>query len=381
MALEIKKLGEVATLVTGGTPSRTHPEYFGGSIRWLVSGDIHSKEIFECKGRITEDAVRNSNARLLPLNSVMIALNGQGKTRGTVAILRTEATCNQSLVAISPKEGILLPEYLFHNLNGRYLEIRALTGQDKRQGLNMQIIRNIEIPLPSIEAQRKTIARIEKVFAKIEEITRLRVEAEAGTSALLHATLNETFSQIESKGWTEMRFSDVVKVESKRNLQSLPYVGMEDVESGTGRFLGSREIKTVKSATSYFHTEHVLYGKLRPYLNKVLVPDFEGHSTTEFLPLRPDASFLTREWLAYWLQSGDIVKKISATGAGTRMPRANMKEVAKFNIPLPSLAKQREIVKKLDVLSEKIYTLQALQSQQATNLKTLKQSILQEAFS
>ena len=109
---QTKKIGEVCRLMTGGTPSRTKPQYFGGDIKWLVSGDIHQGEIFDCEGRITEAGMKNSNAKPLPVNSVLIALNGQGKTRGTVALLRTPATCNQSLVSIYPNEpDKLLPEF------------------------------------------------------------------------------------------------------------------------------------------------------------------------------------------------------------------------------------------------------------------------------
>ena len=110
---QVRQIGDVCRLMTGGTPSRTKPEYFGGEIKWLVSGDIHQGEIVDCEGRITEAGMRSSNAKLLPVNSVMIALNGQGKTRGTVALLRTRATCNQSLVSIHPNEPEkLLPEFL-----------------------------------------------------------------------------------------------------------------------------------------------------------------------------------------------------------------------------------------------------------------------------
>ena len=101
----VKKIGDVCDLMTGGTPSKSKKGYFeGGDIRWLVSGDINKKIIKDCNGRITQLGLENSSAKYLPVNSVMIALNGQGKTRGTVALLKTKATCNQSLVSIHPKE-------------------------------------------------------------------------------------------------------------------------------------------------------------------------------------------------------------------------------------------------------------------------------------
>jgi len=166
----IKRIGEVCDLMTGGTPPRSKAEYFGGDIKWLVSGDIHQGEIFDCEGRITEAGMQASNAKQLPVNSVMIALNGQGKTRGTVALLRTQATCNQSLVSIHPKDpGELLPEFLYANLHGRYQEIRQMTGDsgNDRRGLNMGLIRQMEIPLAPVDEQQRIVGIFDNAFEGI----------------------------------------------------------------------------------------------------------------------------------------------------------------------------------------------------------------------
>lgn len=172
--VEMVKIGDVCKLMTGGTPTRTRKDFFlNGTVRWLVSGDIHKVEIFDCEGRITKEAMKSANTKILPLNSVMIALNGQGKTRGTVALLRTEATCNQSLVSISPinAQG-LIPEYLFYNLRMRYQELRRMTGDDgnDRRGLNMILIREIEIPLPSMSIQVEVVEKLKLADQSIQEL-------------------------------------------------------------------------------------------------------------------------------------------------------------------------------------------------------------------
>jgi len=165
---ESAKIGEVAKLMTGGTPLTSKKEYYGGDIKWLVSGDINQGEIFDCDGRITTLALKESNVKLLPINSVLIALNGQGKTRGTVAILRTEATCNQSLVSIIPEEEKILPEFLWYVLRGKYQEIRNINGDNQRGGLNMPIIRGIEIPLPPLAIQKQIVEKIEAERALVD---------------------------------------------------------------------------------------------------------------------------------------------------------------------------------------------------------------------
>jgi type I restriction enzyme M protein len=160
----LRTIGDACALMTGATPSSTVKEYYeNGTINWLVSGDIHKGEIYECAKKITQKGLENSNTRLLPINSVLIALNGQGKTRGTVALLRIEATCNQSIVAINPNDhNFLMPEFLYYQLKARYQEIRNITGDNQRSGLNMTIIRNIMIAIPTLSIQQEIVAQIEK---------------------------------------------------------------------------------------------------------------------------------------------------------------------------------------------------------------------------
>lgn len=130
----------------------------------------------------------------------------------------------------------------------------------------------------------------------------------------------------------------------------LRYIGLESIEAGTGLLAQGELSKTPDDpqANSFaFGPAHVLYGKLRPYLNKVLVPDFEGKCSTEIIPLLPTES-LDRRYLAYFLRSPATVARISAKVAGARMPRADMDFVLGMELALPPLAEQRRIV---DLLS------------------------------
>jgi type I restriction enzyme M protein len=165
------KMGEVCSFMTGGTPTSSIKEYYeNGTIPWLVSGDIHQGEIFNCDGQITELGMRNSNAKTLPKDSLLIALNGQGKTRGTVALLRMfNATCNQSIVSMNPlSTDQLLSDFLFHVLRAMYVDIRALTGDIQRSGLNIPILKTISIPLPPLAIQQQIVAELDGYRKVIE---------------------------------------------------------------------------------------------------------------------------------------------------------------------------------------------------------------------
>ena len=176
------EMGDVCEFMTGGTPTSSIKEYYeNGTIPWLVSGDIHKGEIFDCDGRITNKGLENSNAKYLPNNSVLIALNGQGKTRGTVALLRIEnATCNQSIVSINPIEkNNLLSEFLYIQMKSMYQKIRDITGDKQRSGLNIPIIKTLKIFLPPLGIQHKIVATVEseqKLVDGNKELIRIHEE-------------------------------------------------------------------------------------------------------------------------------------------------------------------------------------------------------------
>ena len=182
-------------------------------------------------------------------------------------------------------------------------------------------------------------------------------------------------------GWLQSRLGDVCRFDKNQGVHSdLPYVGLEHIEPDTAQFIGSLEPTNVKSSTFKFTSKHILYGRLRPYLNKVLTPDFDGHCSTEIFPIVP-APELMREYLRYWLQSTEIVTKINATCTGARMPRADMNEVLNFNIPLPSLPEQQRIVAILDEAFEAIAAARTNAEQNRQNARALFESYLQSAFS
>ena len=183
-------ISEVCDLQTGATPSRVEHSYFGGDIPWLVSGDINKGEINECDGRITQKGLENSNCKIISANSVLIALNGQGKTRATVALLRIPAALNQSLVAMIPYSGeLLLPEYIFWNLRGRYYAIRDITGQDQRRGLNMKLVGQLTLPIPPLAEQKRIVAKVDELMALCDRLEAQQKEREEKSSTLARASL------------------------------------------------------------------------------------------------------------------------------------------------------------------------------------------------
>ncbi len=149
-------LGSLCQVTAGGTPSTTKAEYWGGHIPWMNSGEINLKQIYDVAGRITKLGLDNSSTKLLPKNCVLIALAGQGSTRGKVAINRIELCTNQSIAAYIVSSNNLDFEFLYHNLASRYNELRLISsGNETRGGLNLTILRSVKIYLPPLPEQEK----------------------------------------------------------------------------------------------------------------------------------------------------------------------------------------------------------------------------------
>jgi type I restriction enzyme S subunit len=164
---EMKRIEEFADCTAGGTPSTKIPEYWGGSIRWMSSGELNLKQIYEAEGRITEAGLNNSSAQMIPEKCVLIGLAGQGKTRGTVAISFVDLCTNQSIAAILPNTGFS-PEYLYYNLDSRYDELRELSaGGGGRGGLNLRLIKGIPIPFPLLVEQTAIAAVLTDIDAEV----------------------------------------------------------------------------------------------------------------------------------------------------------------------------------------------------------------------
>ncbi|WP_434139289.1 restriction endonuclease subunit S [Photobacterium leiognathi] len=135
-------------------------------------------------------------------------------------------------------------------------------------------------------------------------------------------------------------------------------LNLDMVESGSGKVLNKIKapLNEAGSSTHWFDSRHVLYSKLRPYLNKVVLPDEQGLATTELVPMLPDPERLDRRYLVHYLRSKQFVSWISDQVAGAKMPRVSMKVFWDHEIPLPPLEEQKRIaaiLDKADVIRQK----------------------------
>jgi type I restriction enzyme S subunit len=157
---EVRKIGSFASVSSGGTPLRSVEEYWnGGTIPWVKTGEINYGVIAETEEKITEAGMRNSAARSYPKGTLLMAMYGQGITRGKVAILGIEATTNQACAAIIQKSDVSTG-FLFCYLAFAYERIRELGHGANQKNLSGELIADIEVPVPSDDTEQREIAAI-----------------------------------------------------------------------------------------------------------------------------------------------------------------------------------------------------------------------------
>ncbi|WP_086984886.1 restriction endonuclease subunit S [Elizabethkingia miricola] len=163
-----KKLGEVSSVSSGGTPSRANPLYWNGDIPWISTTLIDFNFIEKSEEYITQEGLENSSAKLFPIGTLLMAMYGQGKTRGKVAILNIEATTNQACGAIITNKEVVNPFFAFQNLVKRYDEIRDLSNQGSQENLSGGIIKRIEITFPKLLEQIKIASFLSLIDERIQ---------------------------------------------------------------------------------------------------------------------------------------------------------------------------------------------------------------------
>ena len=306
----------------------------------------------------------------------VIVLSAIGAQCGKMFFPKQKFTAIKNTITIKPDINKALPDYLFYLFN--YIEL-------PKRGSAQPFISKGDIEkftisfLPKLNEQQRIVEKLDTCMEQIDKAIQNVEQNIQNAEELFQSQLNEIFNQ-KGDGWTDCNLKDVCKFDKIKNKRlDLPYVGLEHIESNTGNFIGSLDSRQVKSSTFHFNSKHILYGRLRPYLNKVLIPDFEGHCSSEIFPILVNDS-IKREFLFFWLISSDTVKKINATCTGARMPRANMNELIKLNFSFPSIDKQEALVQKLNRLNKECNTLHNNYIKELDAIDDLKQSILEKAF-
>ena len=170
--VEKKTLGKIGKCVAGATPSTKVNSYWeNGDIPWMNSGEVHQGIVRQTASFITQKGYENASTKMLPINTIVIALAGQGKTRGSVAITAIELCTNQSLCGVIIKDANIINKFIYYYLKTRYDDLRRISsGDGTRGGLNLKMIGSYNVPIPSLKHQSRIVSILDTFEASIQNL-------------------------------------------------------------------------------------------------------------------------------------------------------------------------------------------------------------------
>ena len=373
------KLGNFFTIASGGTPDKRNPSYYeNGTIPWVKTGDLKNQYVpagIEC---ITEEGLNNSSAKLFPPNTVLVAM--YGATIGACSILTYKAATNQACAAFLPNKNVL-PTYLYYFLSSKREQFVKDGVGGAQPNISAGYLKNVQFGLIPMQQQIDIVEKLDKV----EKLIVLRKEQLAKLDQLVKSRFIELFGDLKTnpKGWPVLPFPAFAKIDGNMTTDyeryaDYPHIGIDSIEKGTGELKGYRTVREdgVISGKYIFTPQHIIYSKIRPNLNKVALPAFEGLCSADAYPILPNRENCNRVFLAVAMRSEYYLEYILQFSSRTNLPKVNRKEIAGFRMPLPPLPLQEQFAAFVEQTDKSKLAIQ----QSLDKLELLKKSLMQKYF-
>lgn len=272
-------------------------------------------------------------------------------------------------------------QYLYFFMD-KYLEtLRSQSIGGVIKYIKLGNLTEADIFIPSIERQREIV----QILRKSRELIFLRKQQLAKLDELVKARFVEMFGDFKSnsKGWSIVKFDEFAQIDGNmttdyKKYADYPHIGIDSIEKGTGALKGYRTVKEdgVVSGKYIFTPQHIIYSKIRPNLNKVALPDFEGLCSADAYPILPNPKNCNRIFLALAMRSDYFLDYILQFSARTNLPKVNRKEIAGFSMPLPPLSLQNDFSTFVERVDQQKQTVQ----QSLEKLELMKKALMQEYF-
>jgi|TARA_Y100000294_G_scaffold87019_1_gene81372 type I restriction enzyme S subunit len=370
--IEYLKICNFTETKAGGTPSTKVKEYWeNGDIPWLNSGALNQGIVKTTSKYITKLGLDNSSTKLMPPDTILIALTGA--TTGITGYLTFEACANQSVVGILPSKRHF-PKYLYYYLILIRQKVLKDASGAAQPGVNQKYVKNIQIPIPPIDEQKRIVAKLDECFEAIDK-ARANVEKNLNNAKeLFQSQLNQSFSQ-RGEVWVDKKLGEVCEnldsrripiTKNKRVSGDIPYYGASGIVDYVADFIFDEDLLLVSEdganlLARVYPIAFSISGKTW-INNHAHVLKFE--------------EFVSQSFMEYYLNSIKLDDYVS----GMAQPKLNQKMLNSIPVPYPSLKTQSETVTQLDALREQTQSLESNYQQELNALDELKKSILQKAF-
>lgn len=381
MSWKTVALGDVCTIVNGGTPKSEVLDYWDGNLNWITPkemGKLNSREVFTTERKITENGLKNSSAKLLPVNSVILSSRAP---IGHLAINKELMATNQGCKGLVPSSSLNY-EYLYYFLSYSKKLLNDMGSGATFKELSGSKLATVEIPLPPLATQQKIVAKLDAIFAEIDKATAAAEANSKNAEALFQSCLNKVFES-GGDGWSFKELPSLCTLFNGR-----AYSKNELLDSGK---------YTVLRVGNFFTNEHWYYSNLELEDNKYCDNgDLLYAWSASFGPriwggdkviyhyhiwkIVPNEDVVDKMFL-YYLLEWDVDKIKSDHGTGATMIHVSKKSMESRVLPYVDMKRQKNIVLRLDALKSHSDSLKQHYQKKAKEIDAYKNSILKQAFS
>lgn len=342
---ELVKLSEIATIKAGNVAPKKDaftedgiPFVRAGSLTNLLAG-----ESLADLEKIDGGTASKLRLTLFPAGTVVFAKSGMSCMTGNVYVLPKPCYVVSHLACVIPN-GNYAP-YLKHYF--RFNRPNRLIENPSFPSIKLSKIQGIELRLPAPEESVRQVQALERIESQIAQAKKLLMHLDS----LVKSRFAEMFGDFKTNpySWDVYSFNQFASIDTHMtkdyaSFADAPHVGIDSIESCTGELIGYRTVRedNVRSGKYVFGPDHIIYSKIRPALNKVALPDFEGVCSADAYPILPNKSLCNRVFLAYVMRSDYFLEYILPLSGRAQMPKVNKKALMGFSMPLPPLTLQQE---------------------------------------
>lgn len=383
--IEFLKVGDFAEVITGGTPSTLNKEYWeDGDIPWLNSGELNQDIVNSSRNFITKEGLRNSATRLMPPDTVLIALTGA--TTGKIGYLTFEACANQSVTGIMPSEKHF-PKFLYFYLNSIRNKVLMDAYGGAQPHISQGYVKNLKIPLPPLETQKKIAA----ILDKADELRQNDRKILDKYDQLAQSVFLEMFGDPEKKSRElkivrleniTTKITDGVHAKPNYVEKGVPFISVKDITTGVLKFDNCKYISkedhldfTKRCKPEY---DDILYTKVgatygRPALVDKSI-DFSIYVSVALI--KPKRELVNSYFLKEALAHPAIKRQADKAIKGIGVPDLHLNMIKEFVLPLPTL----ELQEKYASIMSKVENQKKITQESLQKSEKLFQSLLQRAF-
>ena len=387
-----KKVGDVFKTYSGGTPIKSHKEYYeNGDIPWIRSGEVCRKYITESEMFITRAGLENSSAKFFPVDTVLVAM--YGATAAQVGILKIRATSNQAVCGILPNENFS-PEFVYYWFKLIESDLASQAQGGAQPNISQEKIKKVEFPIISLAEQERIVERLDAAFAQIDELKSNAEKQLAEARALFQSALTQSMQP--KPGWQEKTLGDITTSMADgpfgSNLKKEHYSDRPEVRiiqlSNIGED-GWREENT--KYTTFEHLKSIqrsevlpgdiVIAKMMPAGRAIICPSHEAKFVLSSDAVRATLKEnLNRRFVLYAINSPYFRKQVYENVSGSGRVRTSLTKLRACKLFIPSNDMQDKVVKQIDSMDRNIRELEEINSKTAADCDALKQALLRQIF-